>query len=104
MPKSKQQSWGWRLGFGAIQLKDGCGSYTNSVTGKASAIYLAPDGTRHNLAQNAAGVLESYDGSYLQFAPSTQILSFPNGTQMLFGAYACSANELVASFILHKTP
>jgi hypothetical protein len=46
---------GWRIGFGAIQGINNAGNvgpYTNSVTGKASFLYIAPDGSRHDLAYN----------------------------------------------------
>ncbi len=79
------------MGFGAIQIRDLSGPYYNSTTGKASIIYLAPDGTRTDMALNpVSGLFESYDGSYLQFNAQTQLLTFPNGLKMLFGAYSYS--------------
>ena len=85
---------GWRLGFGAILVRDPVnGVYFNSVTQQYSIIYLAPDGTRHDLRSAGGGVYESYDGSYLQFNATTQVLSFPNGAKLLFGAYSYSANN-----------
>ena len=47
---------GWRLGFGAIQGVNNSGNigpYTNSITGKASFLYLQPDGTKRDLAYNS---------------------------------------------------
>jgi hypothetical protein len=41
---------GWHTGFGAIQIRDSNGGYNNSATGLHSIIYIAPDGTRHDLA------------------------------------------------------
>ncbi|MBI1761281.1 MAG: VCBS repeat-containing protein, partial [Acidobacteria bacterium] len=86
---------GWRLGFGAIQFR-GAGNqlYANGVTGKASAIYLAPDGTRHDLAVDGpTTLLESYDGTYLQFDQTSHVLSFPNGTKVLFGDSSMSSGN-----------
>ncbi|MFN8003432.1 MAG: hypothetical protein U0X75_20730 [Acidobacteriota bacterium] len=86
---------GWRLGFGAIQIKDLSGSYANSVTGKQGLVYLEPSGVRRDLARvGSTDVYESYDSSYLRFDAVTQILSFPNGTQMKFGAYSYDTNVL----------
>ncbi len=80
---------GWRLGFGAIQIKDPTvGYYQNGVTQQSSIIYYAPDGTRHDL--RGSGVSESYNSTYLQFDATAQVLSFPNGTTMLFGEYSYS--------------
>ena len=82
---------GWRLGFGAIQTANQNGNpYFNGLTGKSSFIYLAPDGTRHDLALTTAGIYKSYDSTYLKFDSGQQILFFPNGTRMKFGAYSYS--------------
>lgn len=84
---------GWRLGFGAIQIKDSNGGYYNSVTGKTSMIYLAPDGTRHDLALvSGTNTFKSYDSSYLTFDTIAQIMYFPNGTQVKYVANSYDAN------------
>ena len=79
---------GWRLGFGAILVKtQAAPTYTNSVTGKASLIYMSPDGARHDLAFNpATGAYESYDSTFLRFELATRILRMSNGTQVHFTA------------------
>src|SRR5262249_51290280 len=85
---------GWRTGFGAIQVKDPTGPYFNSITGKNSVIYLDPNGVRRDMAQNpSTGFYESYDSSYLKFDATAEILYFPNGTQMKFGAYSYSTGN-----------
>jgi RHS repeat-associated protein len=85
---------GWRLGFGAILVRDPVnGVYYNSVTQQYSIIYLAPDGTRHDMRSAGSGVYETYDGSYLQFNANTQVLSFPNGTHLQFGEYSYETNN-----------
>jgi hypothetical protein len=88
---------GWRLGFGAIQgINNGgnIGPYTNSITGKASFLYLQPDGTRRDLAYNSAtGKYESYDSSYLDFDATTKILRTTNGTQITFGVSATASGD-----------
>jgi hypothetical protein len=77
---------GWRIGFGAIQgINSGgnVGPYTNGVTGKASFLYITPDGTRHDLAYNSTSALyESYDSSYLDFNASTNVLRTTGGTRV----------------------
>ncbi|HKQ72777.1 MAG TPA: carboxypeptidase-like regulatory domain-containing protein, partial [Blastocatellia bacterium] len=79
---------GWRLGFGAILVKtQAAPTYSNSVTGKASLIYMSPDGARHDLAFNTTtGAYESYDSTYLRFELATRILRMPNGAQVHFSA------------------
>ncbi|MDX2040804.1 MAG: RHS repeat-associated core domain-containing protein [Acidobacteriota bacterium] len=86
---------GWRTGFGAIQIHtNATGPYFNSTTGKYSIIYLEPNGTRRDMALNSStGLYESYDSSYMKFDATAQIMYFPNGTQMKFGAYSYSANN-----------
>lgn len=80
--------------FGAIQIKDQTGAYFNSVTGKLSIIYLDPSGVRRDMAQNfTTGLYESYDSSYPKFDATAQIMYFPNGAQMKFGAYSYSVNN-----------
>ena len=55
------------------------------MTGKQSFLFLAPDGTRHDLAYNpTSGLYESYDASYIDFNLSSRILRFANGTTLLF--------------------
>lgn len=86
---------GWRLGFGAIQIHTNTtGHYFNSTTGKYSIIFLEPSGVRRDMALNSStGLYESYDSSYLKFDAAAQVMYFPNGTQMKFGAYSYSANN-----------
>ena len=85
---------GLHTGFGAIQIKDLTGPYLNSITGKYSIIYLEPNGVRRDMAQNSStGLYESYDSSYLKFDAAAQIMYFPNGTQMKFGAYSYSTSN-----------
>ena len=88
---------GWRLGFGALQgLNNGgnIGPYTNAITGKASFLYLQPDGTKRDLAYNSAtGKYESYDSSYLDFDASSKILRTTNGTQITFGTSATASGD-----------
>ncbi len=84
---------GWRLGFGAIQIKDSNGGYANSVTGKVSILYLAPDGTRHDLALDyGTGIWKSYDSSYLTFNANNLVMYFPNGTQVKYGVFSYDVN------------
>ncbi|MGH9844541.1 MAG: S8 family serine peptidase, partial [Blastocatellia bacterium] len=85
---------GWHIGFGHIQVRTGdSGIYYNSVTQKSSIIFVAPDGTRHDLAHNSAtGRFESYDSSYISFDAAQQILYFPNGLKMKYGAYSYDPN------------
>jgi len=79
---------GWRLGYGAIQgVNNGGwpGPYTNSVTGKLSYLYIAPDGTRRDLAYNpSSGRYESYDSSYLQFEDGIWRMWMNNGDRVAF--------------------
>lgn len=86
---------GWRMGFGAIQIHTNTtGHYLNTITGKYSIVYLEPNGVRRDMARNAStGWYETYDSSYLMFDAVAQILYFPNGTQMRFGAYSYSPNN-----------
>src|SRR5262245_56069872 len=79
---------GWRLGFGAILVKSQAApTYSDSVTGKASVIYMAPDGARNDLAYNpTTSSYESYDSTYLRFDLATRILRAPDGTQFHFAA------------------
>jgi hypothetical protein len=88
---------GWRIGFGAIQgINSGgnVGPYTNGVTGKASFLYIAPDGTRHDLAYNSTSTLyESYDASYLDFNATTKVLRTTSGTRVTFGATATANGD-----------
>ncbi|MGH9842125.1 MAG: RHS repeat domain-containing protein, partial [Blastocatellia bacterium] len=49
--------------------------------------------TRHDLAHNSAtGRFESYDSSYIAFDAAQQILYFPNGLKMKYGAYSYDPN------------
>lgn len=77
---------GWRVGFGAIQGVNNSGAigpYTNGVTGKSSFLYLAPDGTRRDLAYNStSGLYESYDSSYIDFNATSKVLRTSDGTQV----------------------
>ena len=79
---------GWRTGFGVIQGSNNSGvmsPYTNGVTGLNSFIYIGSDGTRHDLAYNAATTLyESYDSSYMDFNATTKVLRMMDGTQVTF--------------------
>jgi hypothetical protein len=77
---------GWLIGFGMVLVDSQADpAYANGVTGKASIIYIAPDGTRRDLAYNAATAsFESYDSSYLRFEAATRILRMPNGAQIAF--------------------
>ncbi len=79
---------GWRIGFGVIQGHKADWAvppYSNSTTGKQSYLYIAPDGTRHDLAYNpATGRYESYDSSYLDFDANSRIMRTPDGTQITF--------------------
>ncbi len=88
---------GWRLGFGAIQgVNNGgnIGPYTNSITSKASFLYIQPDGTKRDLAYNAtSGKYESYDSSYLDFDASSKILRTTSGTQITFGTSATASGD-----------
>ncbi len=88
---------GWRIGFGAIQGSNNGGAigpYSNSVTGKQSFIYLAPDGTRRDLAYNpVTGLYESYDSSYLDFNPVSRVLRTPAGMQITFWAQATANGD-----------
>jgi hypothetical protein len=88
---------GWSLGFGAIQWSNGV-AYLNSVTGKYSCFYVAPDGTRHDLAYNSAiNRMVSYDSSYLEFNGDTGLLRMPNGTQAWFNQmYQVPGSNLLA--------
>ena len=74
---------GWRLSFGAIQIHTNTtGHYYNSVTGQNSIIYIAPDGTRRDMAQiPGTSKYKTYDSSYIVFDAAAQIMYFPNGTQ-----------------------
>ena len=85
---------GWRLGFGSIQIKDPVnGVYTSGITGKSSIIYLAPDGTRHEMGLNpATGYFETYDSSYIRFDATAQVMHFPNGAKVKYGAYSYDVN------------
>ena len=84
---------GWHTGFGAILIKHpSVGPYTNSTTGKFSIIYIAPDGTRRDMAHSANWVFETYDSSYLKFDAIAQIMYFPDGTKMKFGVYSYDTN------------
>ncbi len=97
---------GWRIGFGAIQAKTNTGgSYFNSTTGKQSFIYIAPDGTRHDLAYNSSsGYYESYDSSYIRFSLSSRILQLPNGTRMYFQVDSMnnSINQFLPNYIIDR--
>ncbi|MGE0133073.1 MAG: hypothetical protein AB7U82_33770 [Blastocatellales bacterium] len=79
---------GWQFGFGAILVKtQAAPTYSNSVTGKQSLIYVSPDGTRRDLAYNSVtSAYESYDSTYLRFDLATRILRMPNGAQVHFTA------------------
>ncbi|MDX2040328.1 MAG: RHS repeat-associated core domain-containing protein [Acidobacteriota bacterium] len=85
---------GWHTGFGAILIKHtSVGPYTNSTTGKSSIIFIAPDGTRRDMAYNSAsGRFETYDSTYLKFDATAQILYSPDGTKMKFGVYSYDTN------------
>lgn len=97
---------GWRIGFGAIQAKTNTGgSYFNSATGKQSFIYIAPDGTRHDLAYNSStGYYESYDSSYIRFNLSSRILQMPNGLRVYFQVDAMSnaVNQFLPSYVIDR--
>jgi hypothetical protein len=97
---------GWRIGFGAIQAKTNTGApYLNSTTGKQSYIYIAPDGTRHDLAYNSTtGYHESYDSSYIRFKADTRVLQMPNGTRVLFQVDAMnnSVNQFLPNYIVDR--
>ncbi len=88
---------GWRIGFGAIQGVNNSGSigpYTNSTTGKQSFIYIAPDGTRHDLGYNSvSGLYESYDSSYLDFNSSTKVLRTTGGAKITFNESATASGD-----------
>ena len=79
---------GWRFGFGEILIKSQASpAYNNGVTGRPSVIFIAPDGTRRDLALNGEGTAYvAYDSSYLKFDLASRVLSFPDGTQAGFGA------------------
>ena len=85
---------GWHTGFGAILIKHtSFGHYLNSTTGKYSIIFIAPDGTRRDMAYNSASArYETYDSSYLKFDAIAQILYSPDGTKMKFGVYSYDTN------------
>ncbi|MBL8188465.1 MAG: hypothetical protein JNK38_10685, partial [Acidobacteria bacterium] len=85
---------GWHTGFGAILIKHtSVGPYTNSTTGKSSIIFIAPDGTRRDMAYNSASAkFETYDSTYLKFDGVAQIMYFPDGTKMKFGVYSYDTN------------
>ena len=93
---------GWRIGFGMIQVKNNTeGVYLNSTTGKNSIVYIAPDGTQHDLAYNSTtSRFESYDSSYIAFDSNQQILYFPNGTtaKFQFGSSSNSYDPIVRDF------
>ncbi|HWQ31967.1 MAG TPA: carboxypeptidase regulatory-like domain-containing protein, partial [Blastocatellia bacterium] len=88
---------GWRVGFGAIQgirQINNIVAYTSGYTGKQSFLYIAPDGTRHELAKNnATGLYESYDGSYLDFNLTTKVLRKTDGTQITFGVSSTASGD-----------
>ena len=91
---------GWRIGFGAIQALDWTTPYTNSVTGKQSVIYIAPDGTRRDLAYNSAtSRYESYDSSYLEFNWTTRVLRTSGGMEILFADTATSDGQFLPTRI-----
>jgi RHS repeat-associated protein len=79
---------GWHIGFGAIQIHTNTtGVYSNGVTGQSSIIYIAPDGTRRDLAQIPNTTkYKTYDSSYIVFDAAAQIMYFPNGTQAKYGS------------------
>ena len=87
---------GWRL-FGAIQgISNGgnIGPYANSTTGRQSFIYIAADGTRHDLAYNSvSGLYESYDASWLDFNAATKVLRATDGTKITFGVSATASGD-----------
>jgi RHS repeat-associated protein len=88
---------GWRIGFGAIQgVKPGASitSYNSSYTFKQSFLFIAPDGTRHELAKNnSTNLYESYDGSYLDFNLTTKVLRTANGTKITFGQSSTASGD-----------
>jgi RHS repeat-associated protein len=84
---------GWRLGFGALQVRDSAaGGYYNSLTGRGSLVYHAPSGTRHDLGWTGSAY-ESYDGTYLRYEAATHTLSFPNGTRVVFDESSLAAGN-----------
>jgi RHS repeat-associated protein len=97
---------GWRIGFGAIQARTNTGgSYSNSVTGKQSYIYIAPDGTRHDLAYNSStGYYESYNSSYIRFEPVNRVLQMPNGTRAYFqiDSMSNSTNQFLPNYVIDR--
>ena len=97
---------GWHIGFGAIQTRvSGGAAYTNSITGKSSLIYVAPDGTRHDLAYNStSGFYESYDSSYIRFDLANRILQMPNGMRVYFqiDALANNVNQFLPNYVIDR--
>jgi len=97
---------GWRLGFGAIQAKTNTGgSYLNTFTGKQSFIYIAPDGTRHDLAYNSStGYYESYDSTYIRFHLGSRVLQTPNGARIHFQVDSMnnSINQFLPNYIIDR--
>ncbi len=97
---------GWHIGFGAIQTRvSGGPTYSNSVTGKNSLIYIAPDGTRRDLAYNpTSGFYESYDSSYIRFDLTNRILQMPDGTRVYFqiDALANNNNQFLPNYIIDR--
>lgn len=85
---------GWHTGFGAILIKHtSVGPYLNSTTGKSSIIFIAPDGTRRDMAYNPASAkYETYDSTYLKFDAAAQVLYSPDGAKMKFGVYSYDTN------------
>src|SRR5262249_47312063 len=81
------------------------GPYFNSTTGKQSFVYIAPDGTRHDLAYNSSsGYYESYDSSYIRFSLSSRIMQFPNGTSIYFqvDSMSNSTNQFLPNYIIDR--
>jgi YD repeat-containing protein len=96
-PATNTMFYNAERGFGAIQGLNNSGNigpYTNSVTGKASFLYIQPDGTKRDLAYNAtSGKYESYDSSYLDFDATSKILRTTSGTQVTFGVSATASGD-----------
>ena len=73
---------GFRLGYGQLEYQGGFG-YT----------LVDPDGTRHGmLLDGTQTVLTTNDGTFITYNPSNHIATYPDGTQVQYGAEGTTAS------------
>ena len=95
---------GFSLGFGYIlgSYKTGTTSaaYYNNDRGKDAYLFVAPDGSRHELLKVSGQTYhDSYDSTYMRYEPSTRTLTLMDGTVIIFDAAPSGSNVFLPNMI-----